>query len=99
MRRVRDEFCVPARDGDLFLLRQGMLRIDDEGDRVGVDGDGVETCVSGETKECRTRRLARGADRDLAGEGSLYGNADLGKSRRNSSRTGKSRGRCTRWLR
>ena len=40
---LRAEFA----DGDLLLFGQGMFGVDDEGDRVGVDGDGVEAGVLG----------------------------------------------------
>ena len=79
--RVRDEIlCAQLADGDLFLIRQGMLRVDDEGDRVGVDGDGVETCVLGaKRKNAELDGSLEELIGDLAGEGSLHGNADLGE--------------------
>lgn len=67
-------------DGDLFLLRQRMFWVDDEGHGVGVDGDGVETCVlRAERKNAELDGALQQLIGDLAGEGSLHGNADLGE--------------------
>lgn len=77
--RVRDEILGPQlADGDLFLLRQRMLRVDDEGDRVGVDGDGVEPRVLGtERKNAELDGSLQKLIGDLAGKGPLHGDADL----------------------
>jgi len=79
--RVRDEIlCAQLADGDLFLLRQRMLWVHNEGDGVGVDRDRVETCVLGaERKNAELDSSLEKLIGDLAGKGSLHGNADLGE--------------------
>jgi hypothetical protein len=65
-------------DGDLFLFREGMFWVDDESDRVGVDGDGVEAAVVGaEGEDAEFGGSLEELVGDLAGKGALYGDADV----------------------
>ena len=67
-------------DGDLFLLRQRVLWVDDEDHGVGVDGDGVETRVLGaEGKDAKLDSPLQQLIGNLAGERSLHGDSDLGE--------------------
>jgi hypothetical protein len=77
--RVGDEILrAELANGDLLLFCQRVLRVHDEDDGVGVDGDGAEAGVLGaEGEHAELNGSFEELIGNLAGEGTLNGDADV----------------------